>query len=286
MLKRLLLLLATAVLPWSLTFRLLKRVARARQHDPEVQAALAVAQDLIGIDEPQAFCVRYALYRLVDDADLAIGLTRGPRWAKKWVQWQGPCFPSCGAFVALTFHLGAGVPALWALGRHDQGVAWIYALPTPMPTGIALWLARTRLALVERLGRAASIATGGARRKAQAWLEAKGAVMALVDAPHFGRRKVTNVCLLGARAGLARGVAELALSCAAPVYLYSVRLVGDSGRRVLRVSGPLGEGSVEALMQQVAAFLDEELRADPAAWHFWAQGVLERGFPPSAENEV
>lgn len=286
MLKRLLLLLATAVLPWGLTFRLLKRVARARQHDPEVQAALAVAQDLIGIDEPQAFCVRYALYRLVDDADLAIGLTRGPRWARKWVQWQGPCFPNCGAFVALTFHLGAGVPALWALGRHDRGVAWIYALPTPMPTGIALWLARTRLALVERLGRAASIATGGARTRAQTWLKRGGGVMALIDAPHFGQRKVTNVRLLGARAGLASGLAELALACAVPVYVYSVRLADDSGQRVLRVSGPIVEESVEALMQRVAAFLDEELQADPAAWHFWSEGVLERGFPAWAEDEA
>ncbi len=282
--KRLLLLLAVALLPWAVAFGLLKRVARARQGDPEVRTALAVAQRLTRIDDPAAFCFRYALYRLVDDADLAIGVARGAGWGRRWVHWQGPRFPAHGAFVALTFHLGAGLPAWWALGRHDKGVAWIYAMPTPMPTGLALRLARMRLALVERLGGAASIATGGARHKAQAWLEDEGAVMGLIDAPHFGQRKVTDVRLLGERAGLARGLAELALSCAAPVYLYSARLAEDSGRRVVSVRGPVEEESVEALMHRAAAFLDEELRADPAAWHFWVPGVLERGFPPSDEQ--
>lgn len=279
---RLILLLATALLPWGLTFRLLKRVARARQRDADVRAALAVAQSLIDIDDPEGFCFRYALYNLVDDLDLAIGLTRGAAWEKKWVQWRGARFPTHGAFVALTFHFGAGIPAWWALGRHGKGVAWIYEMPACMPRGVALRLARMRRALVERLGRATPIATGGARMRADAWLEEGGGVMALIDAPHFGRRKVTNVRLLGQRAGLARGLAELAISRSVPVFVYTARLAVDSPQRLVNVSGPLEAGGVDALMQQVAAFLDAELRADPAAWHFWVDGVLERGFPPTA----
>ena len=278
LIARLFLLACAALLPWRLTFRLLEWLAHARSETPDAEAALAAAQGLVDIEDREAFLFRYRLYRLVDDVDLAIGLTRGSAWHKKWVHVQGGRFPTQGAFLALSFHLGAGVPALRELGRHDKGVAWIHAsAENAAGSGIALRLARARIALVERVGGARTIPTGGARLKAAAWLSAQGGIVALVDAPHFGQRRVSDVRLLGKTIGLPRGLAELAQSCNAPVYLYSARLAADSGHRLLRISGPLAADETADLMQAIATFLTEEIEADPAAWHFWR--FVDAGFP-------
>ena len=283
MIIRLLLLFLAVLLPWRITFRILRYRAAALADGAEASAALAAAQAYLSIPCADTFRQRFALYRLVDDVDLAIGWTRGRAWRTRWLRIQEGTFPQKGAFLALTFHLGAGVPALWELGRHDKGVAWIHAPAEHVAgSGLAFWLARMRIKMVVRLAGAPTISTGGARGKAECWLKTRGGIVALVDAPHFGRREVTNVQFLGRTVGLPCGLAKLALTVNAPVYLFSSRLSFDSGHRLLRVIGPLATDRVDMMMQEVATFLEEEARSDPAAWHFWE--LIERGFPASDEG--
>lgn len=282
--SRVLGLLLVAILPWRWSFALLRRLAWRQRHQPATLQALAAARANVAIADEEAFCHRHALYRLVDELDLALAWTRSRRWAARWLQREGAALPQQGAYLALTFHYGAGLPAWWALGEHQQGVAWIYTLPNPLPHGLALWLGRRRLAAVERLGGGCVIPTGGAWQQAACCLQAAQGVMALLDAPHFGHRRCSRVSVLGHQIGLARGLLELAQAEAVPVLLFSCRLAAQGPQRLLKVHGPLPAAPLDSQMQQVADFFSAELRADPAAWHFWQDQVFTIGFPPPAEG--
>ena len=63
-----------------------------------------------------------------------------------------------------------------------------------------------------------------------------------------------------------------------PVTVYLTGLQVGNGRRFLRIHQLGVHDDLERLMQDVFAFLDQAIREDPPAWHFW--GEADRIFVP------
>lgn len=275
-------LLCAALLPWRIAYRLIQALALRDADEPEAVAAYAEAAAW-GLAPPDsaAFCRRFATYRLVDYADLGLALTRGRGWVRRWTRHIGPDFPKRGAYLALTFHYGAGLMAMHALSGHERGVAWIYAAPvqsTSLRWRLSDIMTRLRIGVVAKLGGVSPIPTGGAVDAAQEWLAQGGAIVALLDAPPDGRRDVVSVPFCGRKIGLPSGLVRLAARAGVPIYLYTAALAHDGGMRLLRVEGPLRATDTAAAMARVGAALDQAVRDDPAAWHYW--GAAAAAFPP------
>lgn len=229
-----------------------------------------------------AFCQRFVLQRLVDQADLALAWLRGRRWHERWVCEEGSAFPEHGPFLAITFHLGAGLPSMRSLGRHGRGVAFIHAPvegATRRSDRLGYWLAHARLATVKRLGGAPCIPTGGSAAQAHGWLAQGGGVVALIDAPHQGDRHAVAVPFYGRSIGLPSGLARLAVDAGVPVYVYSVTLAEASPQRLLRIHGPLTSRDPAALTRDIGRLFENTVKIDPAAWSYW--GSVDTAFPAS-----
>ncbi|MDR2031857.1 MAG: hypothetical protein LBP86_06340 [Azoarcus sp.] len=276
--KRLLPLMAAALLPWRAAYALFRARAARQVDDPNARAACACARAR-GLDVDEAGFRRCAaLQSLIDQADIALAGLRQRHWFRHWVRVEGDTFPQRGPFLAITLHMGAGLAsAPYALGRHERGVLLIYA---PMSPGdfIGRWRVRAWLSILGRNMGTPPIPTGGSFARARAWLEEGGGVMGMVDIPHYGRRHTTAIPFFGHTIGLANGLAKLAIETNAPVYVYTSTLDGDSPRRVLRIHGPLRAREPEALMREIGLWFEETVRADPAAWHYWS--AIDTAFPP------
>jgi len=87
--------------------------------------------------------------------------------------------------------------------------------------------------------------------------------------------------LLGRRARVPRGLLRLAVDQALPVTVYLTGLRVADGRRFLRIHSLGVHDDVARLAQAVFAHLDQAIREDPPAWHFW--GEAPRIFVPEPD---
>lgn len=270
-------LLACTCLPWRSAFRLLFQLAGCPSRDP-LPAAADFPADLAALAARAA--PRAALYGLLDVVDFMLVHLRGDRWRQKWVHREGVLWPDTGPFIALTFHYGAGLWSVADLARQGRRVAWIHASAAGEPDALP-WrrrlLARWRLWTVRRIGHGITIATGGARARAQQWLDGGGVVVALIDAPHYGHRQTLDIELLGHPVGLPAGLVSLAIGSGVPIYLYTMGLEGDGPRRRLSVAGPFMPADEQCFARDLGAFFEAALRYDPGAWPFWS--ALPHAFP-------
>ena len=284
--ERLLLPVVVAGLAWPAGLALLRRVARTAYAQRDAAAAAQVARRFGVLGDERDFRERFALYRLIDYADLPLAHARRLGWFGRWTNRSGPEWPREGAYLAVTFHFGAGMWTMRELGRHAVGVKWIHAPVVGTKTALERFVGavgRARIASVAKFAGAPTIPTGGARRLAAEWLARGGAVTALHDAPHFGHRETIAVPFLGQSLHLPTGLGHLAATAQVPVYFYTTSLELDGARRRLRVVGPFRFDSAADFTLAAGRFLDEEVRADPAAWHLW--NALDRGFPPPVPTE-
>jgi lauroyl/myristoyl acyltransferase len=281
--KRLLLQLLAAVLPWPLTYALLCWIADRHKDAPVARAAFARARALGAADDEGAFCRRHILYRLVDQADLALAYFRGMRWQRRWVREEGVRLPEAGPYLLLSFHFGAGMHALRAFGERMPHVA---VINTDLGNGgrIDRLLGRLRLRACARLLRAPFIPmnTGVAIRMLR-HLEHGAALAALVDVPSPKRRGASRTLpFFSGEIGLPTGMARLAVRAGVPVYVYACMLVQDSPARLLRVDGPLPTGDEATLSAELGRLFEDMVRRDPAAWHLWP--IADTVFAPSRES--
>lgn len=280
LIERLLLPGVVSGLPWSAGMSVLRRVARTAKAQRGAAEAARVAEQFGVLRDERAFRERFALYRLVDHADLFLPHIRSFDWFERWTTRSGPAWPVQGAYIAVTFHFGAGMWTMRDLGRHALGVKWIHAPvvdSTTLVERLAGAVGRARIASVARFAGAPTIPTGGARRQADAWLARGGAVTVLHDAPHFGNRETLEVPFLGRSLHLPTGLGHLVVAAGVPVYFYTTRLELEGVRRRLHVRGPFAFDSVEGFTVAAGRFLEQEVAADPAAWHLW--NALAHGFP-------
>jgi hypothetical protein len=272
--------LLAASLPWPSAFALLSRVARsdAVTFDAEA-AAWAQAARLGATRLPEAggevdeatWRRAWRLVQLVDHADLFLARTRGDRWLDRHVDVHG-AWPLAGAFLALTFHWGAGLWALRDLGRSGHRARFLARRLSDAEFGGDPWRRRymtLRVDATERATRAPLISTGGATAKISASLARGNPIVALCDVPLPAPRTKIDVPFRGRRLVMPRGLIAIVCEQAIPVVVFSAGLDRTTGRRRLDIAPIERFRDPTTMAESLAHRLDELLERDPAAWHMW-----------------
>jgi lauroyl/myristoyl acyltransferase len=86
------------------------------------------------------------------------------------------------------------------------------------------------------------------------------------------------------QARMPRGLLRLAVDQRVPVTVYLTGLNVGTGRRFLRIHQLGVRDDLEQLMEDVFAFLDQAIREDPPAWHFWSEADRIFVLKPAASS--
>ncbi|MEO7391143.1 MAG: hypothetical protein ABIU58_03150 [Ramlibacter sp.] len=269
-----------ALLPWNLVFRVLRRIAK--RFDPYGKAtraaqAQAAARGWVG-DEAHWSMVRKVV-TLVDHADLYLGRTRSDDWMAQHLDVRG-AWPTPGqAGLLCTFHIGAG---MWGLRHARASGMKAHAIVAPLEGAhfvgrrVLLAYARARTAEVARSLGCPTLDMSASLRPVLQALRRGEQVVAAIDVPADQVSASEEISLLGMRARVPRGLLRLAVDQALPVTVYLTGLDVDTGRRVLHIHQLGVHEDLGQLIREVFDFLDQAIREDPPAWHFW--GESERIF--------
>jgi lauroyl/myristoyl acyltransferase len=264
------------VLPWSLCFRLFRRLARLSCCYPRQTTAMLNGAQSVGLaQDSRAWCSGYRLVQLVDHADLYLSLFRSDRWLTRYLTVQGDAWPKQDApCLAFTFHWGAGLWIFRYLRRQGIQAACLFrhsdsAMLAGQPLRRAYY--RWRVWEVERGGNTPAVFTGhGNISNLLDTLKQGRTVVALPDVPPEGSMKCLPVCLLGRQAWLPSGLLRLAVARKIPVMAYTFGFNRKTGQRILNIKGPLPNHDEQSLINALNQLLIEALENDPTAWHFWA----------------
>jgi lauroyl/myristoyl acyltransferase len=264
-----------AMLPWGFAYRLLRRLALAL--DPYRQAADAAlgqagARGWAG-DATYWLLVR-KLVTLVDHADLYLAKTRSDAWLAKYVDVQGQ-WPAPGqAGLICTFHLGAG---MWGLRHARASGLKAHAIVAPLEGAhfvgrrVMLAYARARTSEVARSLGCPTLDMSVSLRPVLQALRRGEQVVAAVDVPADQVSASEEISLLGMAARVPRGLLRLAVDQRLPVTVYLTGLQVGNGRRFLRIHQLGVREDLKQLIDDVFAYLDQAIRDDPPAWHFWGE---------------
>lgn len=276
-----------AVLPWTLCFRLFRRMAHwgwLYRAAAEADWAQAHARGLA--PQRQRWLWERKLVQLVDHADLYLHKMRPDAWLHRHVRVHGDWREGGRPAFLFTFHWGAG---LWGLRHAAQAGLAVHALAAPVPEDAwrGRWVlrhyARARLRAVQQaLGQAVIYVPRDLRQVRRALGDGEQ-VLALLDVPQDGAGRPVACELLGERIGLSLAMPELAARQQAPAVLYVTGLDVDTGQRWLRINALPAGLDADGLAHVMLQSLDALIRERPAAWHLWAQWprfvgpVQERG---------
>lgn len=269
-------------LPWPLCFRFYRYLSRySWLYGERTAQALAAAQSIIPVEDPVRWCAAYRLIQLVDHGDLYLSLFRSDRWMRSYLELTGPDWPRNTPFLAITFHWGTG---LWSL-RHlrSQGMAAAF-LSVRLDRNtfarrlVAYYYSRLRIQEVERVGSAQVIYKGGSVPRLLETLRQGKSVVALIDVPPGEGNNCLPIPLFQRQAWWPSGLVRLAVSEGIPVVAFTVSLDHETGRRYLKVAGPLPAQDQYQLMEALAGCFSEAIARDPPAWHFWwlVQGFFKQ----------
>jgi len=271
-----------ALLPWGLAFRLFRRVARAiGPYTETTDAALAQARGRGWVGDTAHWLLVRRIVTLVDHADLYLARTRSDRWLARHMDVQGEWPPAAQPGLICTFHWGAG---MWGLRHARASGLKAHALVAPLKGAhfagrrVLQAYARARTAEVTRSLGCPALDTSVSLRPALRALRRGEQVVAAIDVPADQVSASEEIGLLGIRARVPRGLLRLAVDERLPVTVYLTGLDVDNGRRFLRIHQLGVYEELDKLMQDVFAFLDDAIREDPPAWHFW--GEADRIFAP------
>ena len=272
-----------ALLPWPLAFRVLRRLARwLRPYEAACRLAQAKAAKHGWVaDAPHWMLVR-RLVTLVDHADLYLARTRSDAWLARHVEVQGSWPPPGQPGLICTFHWGAG---MWGLRHARAAGLTAHALVAPLAgtqfvgRRVLLAYARARTAEVARALGCAPLDTSASLRPALRALRRGEQVLAAIDVPSDQVSASEDVVLLGKVAHMPRGLLRLAVDQRLPVTVYLTGLRVGDGQRVLRIHQLGVRDNLEQLAGEVFAFLDQAIREDAPAWHFWSEA--DRFFLPA-----
>jgi len=275
-----------AVLPWSLCFRVFRGLSRwTFLYRDACNEALAHAQRLGFVSDPVQWQRQRRLVTLIDHADFFLATTRSDRWLRRHVVVQGRWPAAEAAGVLCTFHWGAG---MWGLRHARASGLRAHALVAPhrpelfSGRSVRFWYFGQRNAVVARtLGRKPIEVSRNLRPVLQA-LRANDQVLAAVDVPSDQVATSESIDFLGLRARVPRGLLRLAVDSRVPVTVYLTGIRLTDGRRMLSIHQLGRAESVEKLVSDTFALLQEAVRADPAAWHFWE--VAPRFFEPASAS--
>lgn len=262
-----------ALLPWRWCLCLFQRVARGRRLYPEVEWMLRGARSAGVVDSEEEWRSALRLTRIFSYADLYLSMFRTNRWLARHVDVTGNWPP--GAFLAVTYHWGAGMWALRHLTAHGKRTAFLSARfdrSTFHDSRLRYWYGLLRTRETSRAGGGAGVIfTGGSSETIAAAHRAKVCVMALLDVAPKPTQATAQVVLLGRPARLRRGLARLAVEEDIPVVTFCMRLDRVSGRLKLQIDAPLHAATADGLMVKLAANFQSALELDPCAWHSWSE---------------
>lgn len=262
-----------AVLPWRWCFRLFMRVARGRRLYPEVQWMLRGARSANVVDNEEEWRTALRMTRIFSYADLFLSMFRSDRWLARHVDVAGSWPP--GAFLAVTYHWGAGMWALRHLKLHGKRTAFLsirFDRATFHDSRLRYWYGLLRTRETARAGGGAGVIfTGGSSVRIAAAHRTDICVMALLDVAPKPAQATAQVMLLGRPARLRRGLARLAIEEKIPVVTFCMNLDRESGRLQLRIDKPLTAPTEDGLMRELAANFQSALEQDPCAWHSWSE---------------
>jgi hypothetical protein len=270
-----------ALLPWRVGFRLLRVFSRfGWLYRERCEAALrhAVSLGQVGAADAAAWVRAARLVILVDHADFMLAITRGDGWMRRHLRVTGR-WPDGGAAILCTFHWGAG---MWGLRHAGASGLKPHALVAPLeraafPHNTVLYhYYRLRNRAVQRaLGSAPIDATKGLRRVVSA-LRTDEQVMAAVDVPADQVSASEIIPFMGYSARVPRALFKLAVERQMPLTVYVTGFDPGTGMRSLQIEEVLPQESVERMAAAVFTHLEQAIRTQPPAWHFWA--VADRFF--------
>lgn len=264
-----------ALMPWSFAFRVMRRLARwLRPYEEVCQAALQQAEARGWVGDPVHWLQVRRLVTLADHADLYLATTRGDSWMGRHLdvegEWPQPGQPG----LLCTFHWGAG---MWGLRHARASGLTAHALVAPLEGAhfagrrVLLAYARARTAEVARALGCPTLDTSASLRPVLQALRRGEQVLAAIDVPADQVSASEQVQLLGLPALVPRGLLRLAVDQRVPVTVYLTGLKVETGRRFLRIHQLGVQDHLDQLVKDVFALLDQAIREDPPAWHFWSE---------------
>jgi phosphatidylinositol dimannoside acyltransferase len=264
-----------ALVPWNLGYRLLRWISRTiRPYAPTTNEALEQASNRGWVGDEKHWTLVRRIVTLVDHADLYLAKSRSDAWMLKYLdvqgQWPQPGEPG----LICTFHWGAG---MWGLRHACASGLKAHALVAPLQgehfagRRVLLAYARARTAEVARSLGCATLDISASLRPALQALKRGDQVIAAIDVPADQVSSSEEIDFLGTRARVPRGLLRLAVDQRLPVTVYLTGLNVDSGRRFLRIHQLGVPENLQQLMTKVFSYLEEAIRTDPPAWHFWSE---------------
>jgi hypothetical protein len=271
--------LGIALLPWSLGFAVLRRVAmRPGADEAGIEAAWGGARAHLGAVDKERWKQGLRLLRRVETVDTWLLLLRSARWWRRQVDVDaGSRWPQPGqAHVLLTFHWGAG-QWLWAeLHARDLPAHFVARRPAAGDLGIsatALLFGALRRRALRRLGGFEPLYTGGSSERLTGALRAGRSLVGMLDLPAGEHQRTADLALLDGTVRFPTGLVHLAEREGATLAIISCGLDPDSGRRTLRVETLPPATPVGVAMARYAQHLDRRLRETPEAWQLWQEAT-------------
>jgi hypothetical protein len=264
-----------AVLPWRLCFRLFHLLCRWEwlyREECEEAARQAEAFGWIGGDRRRWMRAR-RLVTLVDHADFYLARSRSDRWLSRHVDVDGQWPAADRAGVLCTFHWGAG---MWGLRHAGAQAMKAHAIVAPLSRELfpgrtvrfLYYQARNR-SVADAL-RTQPIEPSHAPRRILRLLNAGEQIMAAIDVPSDQVAASESIEFLGRRAKVPRGLLRVAVESRIPVTIYITGIRLQDGRRTLAIRTLGVRADLAELTREVFGHLEQRVRAEPAAWHFWS----------------
>jgi hypothetical protein len=266
--------LAISLLPWSLGFALLKRMARSDRGlsgvvEPAWQAARIHFHDI----PEEEWKWRFRLLRLVERVDTWLILLRSTRWWRRQLTCTGEWPDARTGCILLTYHWGGGQWVWRVLREHGLHAHFLARRVQARDLGasrIALWCADVRGFGMRCAGGLGPLFTGGSSEAIGQALVDGRSIVGMLDLPAQPGQRVLRRPLLDGEVRFPYGLARLAESNAAPVALFSCVFDIETGRRELRIE-TLPQGSTaETIATRYMQHLDQRLRSDSAFWQLWS----------------
>lgn len=276
-----------ALLPWPCCFRFFRWVSgkdflyRDASHEALRQAR---ARGWVHGDSARWLRAR-RLTTLVDHADFYLSRTRSNRWMERHLLVSGAWPDASTAAVLCTFHWGAG---MWGLrhvasrGLRAHAVIAEHSRASFAGRKVRYWYYSARIRAVAAALRRPPIEVTRSPRQIMRVLRSGEQVVAAVDVPSDQVAASESIDFMGSRARVPRGLLRVAVESkiALTVFLTGIRM--SDGKRILAIHRLGQRNDVDSLMAEVFAHLEQAIRTDPAAWHFWE--VAPRFFQASATS--
>ena len=269
-----------AILPWSIAFRIFRRIAGMDWLYRDVtDNAYAQARRLGWAEHADDWRRRRRLTALVDHADHYLSRTRSDAWMASHMdidgQWPDPAQPGLG----LTFHWGAGMWGLRHAAANGLKAHMLVASVDPAHFGGRSVLHRYIVARTHSIALALKrpfIDVSSDMRLILKALRANEQVFAVIDVPADQVSTSSPMQVLGLPSRLPTALLRLAVDKQVPVFVYVTGFRIEDGRRFVRVRELGVPQDLETLVRQVEQELDRTIQQDAPAWHFW--GEAERFF--------